>query len=127
MDFKNNDPIYLQIAELICEKILTFEWTADSKILSVRDLAIEMQVNPNTVMRSYEYLQNKSIIYNKRGIGFFVGPQAITLISQVKKQRFLEEELPVLFKNMLLLNLSFEEIHEEFKKFNKKTNNENQQ
>lgn len=122
MDFKNNDPIYLQIAEFVCEKILLNTWKASDKIPSVRDLAIELQVNPNTVMRSYEYLQNKSIIYNKRGIGFFVSDQAVQVIREDKKARFLQEELPLVFKNMSLLGLTLEDVIKQYEKFNQENN-----
>ena len=124
MNFKNNDPIYLQITEYINEKILLNIWLADSKVPSVRDLAIELQVNPNTVMRSYEYLQNKSIIYNKRGIGFFVSPEAMKQIKDDKKERFLKEELPLLFKNMSLLDLSINDLIGHFEQFNQEKTHE---
>jgi GntR family transcriptional regulator len=117
MEFKSNEAIYIQIAHYVIEQILLDKWVSDSKILSVRDLAIELQVNPNTVMRSYEYLQNKEIIYNKRGIGFFVSMDAIKRIMQEKRESFLKEELPALFKSMALLNVSIGEITAEYQKF----------
>jgi len=72
MEFNKNQAIYLQIAEVICENILSLNWKVSEKISSVREFAAMMEVNPNTVMRTYTYLQDKGIIYNKRGIGFFV-------------------------------------------------------
>lgn len=132
MDFKENEAIYLQIAKYISEEILAGKWDAENKILSVRDLAIQLQVNPNTVMRSYDYLQNREIIYNKRGIGFFVSPGAVTKIKDDKKRSFVKEELPVLFKTMKLLNIDLDEVsqlYEQFKSgsYNHQSNkNENQ-
>ncbi len=58
---------YLQIAGLVGENILTGKWTAGRKILSVRDLAVELEVNPNTVMRSYELLQELQVVYKSAG------------------------------------------------------------
>jgi len=72
MEFRENEAIYLQIADLVGSNVLLRKWKPEEKIPSVRDLAIELQVNLNTVMRSYEYLENLGVIYNKRGIGFFV-------------------------------------------------------
>ena len=53
MEFGKDQAIYLQIADLICENILSGEWAAETKIPSVRELAINLEVNPNTVMRTY--------------------------------------------------------------------------
>jgi GntR family transcriptional regulator len=61
MEFKDNEPIYLQIAAYVCDNILMEKWPPEQKIPSVRDLAIEMEVNPNTVMRSYECIQQKRL------------------------------------------------------------------
>ena len=74
MEFRDNEAIYLQIAALVSDNILLGKWPGEQKIPSVRDLAVELEVNPNTVMRSYEFLQNQGIIYNKRGLGLFVAP-----------------------------------------------------
>ena len=84
MEFRETQSIYLQIADYVCEKILLKEWPPGERIPSVRELAIQLEVNPNTVMRTYEFLQNESIIFNQRGIGFFA---AASTISTVTRQR----------------------------------------
>ena len=117
MEFKEPQAIYLQIAEYVCEKILLENWKADEKIPSVRELAVELEVNPNTAMRSYEFLQNREIIYNKRGIGFFVSVNAKEKVSAFRKQQFLETELPVFLKNMNILNISIQEIEKYYTEF----------
>ena len=71
MEFNSNRPIYLQICDWICERILSGDLAPDSRIQSVREFGAEIGVNPNTVMRSYEKLTADGIIYNKRGIGYF--------------------------------------------------------
>ena len=68
MNYNTNQSIFIQIAERICDRVLSGNYKADSRIPSVRELAVEMEVNPNTVMRSFERLQANEIIYNKRGI-----------------------------------------------------------
>src|ERR1017187_3633688 len=100
MEFRDNEAIYLQIAAFVSENILTGKWPAEQKIPSVRDLAIELEVNPNTVMRSYEFLQNQEVIYNKRGLGFFVAPQADKMVKAYKKDRFLKQDLPGFFRTI---------------------------
>lgn len=117
MQFRDNKAIYLQIAEYIGENILLEKWQPEDKINSVRELAMELEVNPNTVMRTYEMLQNKGVIYNKRGIGFFISPDAITQIKAMRKETFMEDELPVLFRNMYLLQIDFKELETKYNQF----------
>lgn len=117
MEFNNNKAIYLQIAEYVCEQILLEKWKIGDKVPSVRELAVELEVNPNTVMRTYELLQNKSIINNKRGIGFFLAEDAIEQVKSYRKNTFLEEELPDFFRNLYLLNIDFEELKTRYQTF----------
>lgn len=102
--------IYLQIAEHLTEKILRKELNAEEKIPSIREMAINIEVNPNTIVRTYSYLEEKNIIRKERGIGYFVTKEAFKIIQKIKKQHFLSTELPYLFKTMDLLNLDFNEI-----------------
>ena len=90
MQFRESQAIYLQIADYVCEKILLKEWVSDVRIPSVRELAVQLEVNPNTVMRSVEFLQQQDIIYNQRGIGYFVSPNAYKNASQYRKNEFTE-------------------------------------
>lgn len=110
MEFKKGRTIYEQIGDVVRENILTGKWKSEEKILSVRELAAEIEVNPNTVMRSYSLLQDKGILINKRGIGFFVSTDAKKIIHKIDKDIFLNEELPILFKKMNLLGITFEEL-----------------
>lgn len=117
MEFNDKQSIYLQIADYICEQLLLGKWPVNERIPSVRDLAATMEVNPNTVMRAYDFLQQKNIIYNKRGIGYFADEQAHTLIIAYRKERFLESELPELFRTLYLLDISMEELQQRYKTF----------
>ena len=110
MEFNDKQAIYLQIVENIYDRILTDEWKGDERVPSVRDLAVELQVNPNTVMRAYELLQNTGIIENKRGIGNFLGSDAKQMIRANRRNHFLENELPVIFRNMQLLGVQMEDL-----------------
>ena len=117
MEFTNHKAIYLQITDYICEKVLVNEWKAGERIPSVRELGILLEVNPNTVMRSYEYLEASGIIYNKRGIGFFLSNDAIAKIRVLQKELFISESLPALFKNIYLLEISFDELQKQYKDY----------
>ena len=76
MDFNSDKPIYLQIADSICDRILSGELKSEDRIPSVREYGAELGVNPNTMMRSYDKLLNEGIVFNKRGIGYFISPDA---------------------------------------------------
>ena len=110
MDFNSNKSIYLQICDSICEKIMSGELGPDSRIQSVRDYGAEIGVNPNTVMRSYDKLTNDGILYHKRGIGYFISPDAKDSVLQRSRKEFLEEEVPLIIKRMKLLGLDPKEI-----------------
>jgi DNA-binding transcriptional regulator YhcF (GntR family) len=90
MQFRESIAIYLQIADYILERILLKQWRTDERIPAVRELAVQLEVNPNTVMRTYEFLQGQNIIYNQRGIGYFVAPDAIKNATQYRKTEFIE-------------------------------------
>ena len=117
MDFKDNQAIYLQIADLFCENILLAKWNAGDRIPSVREMAVITEVNPNTVMRTFNYLQEKGIIYNKRGIGYFVADDGFEKTKSLRKEDFVSLELPELFKAMELLNLSMEDINQYYQDY----------
>lgn len=108
MNFSDDKPIWRQIYELIAMRILSTEWAEGSRIVSVRELASEVGVNPNTVMRSYENLERDGIIFNRRGIGFFVSEGAVEHIRNLERQKFMEEELPKLQERLSLLGLTLE-------------------
>lgn len=110
MEFRKQKPIYLQIADRLMEQILQGEPAEDDRMPSVRDVAVSMGVNPNTVMRTFEQLQNEEIIYNRRGVGYFVSPDAKKKILAEQRREFLEEELPLIRQKMQMLGISFEEV-----------------
>lgn len=114
MEFNNNKAIYLQIADMLCEKILLNALKEEERIPSVRELAIQLEVNPNTVMRTYDFLQGLDIIANKRGVGYFVAADGIAKATDYRKSDFLQKELPLLFKTAALLNISFDELKQQY-------------
>lgn len=128
MQFKENQTIYLQIAERISDEILLGHYAiGEPHILRYAEYAALVEVNANTVMRSYEFLQTQGIIFNKRGIGFFVSPDAKIKIKSYRRNEFLKNELQRFFIQIYTLNISMEEIDLMYKQFidklNSKTSN----
>ena len=117
MNFKESKAIYLQIADRICDEILLGQYVEEERIPSVREYAAIVEVNANTVMRSYDYLQSQNIIYNKRGIGYFVAMGAKELIFSLRKETFLKEDLEHFFRQIKTLDISIQEITDMYRDF----------
>lgn len=114
MNFKDKQAIYLQIAGYVLEQILLGEIPIGSKMPSIRDLAVQIEVNPNTVQRTYDFLQQKEIISTKRGIGYFVNDDAREKIIEFKKEQFIFDELPNVFRSLHLLDIDFDELKKRY-------------
>ena len=110
MEFDANKPIYIQIADNLCERILSGEFKPCGRIPSVREWGAQIGVNPNTVARSYEILTDRKVIFNQRGIGFFVDGNAIEVIRETERRRFIDEELPLLRSRAALLGINLKEF-----------------
>lgn len=117
MEFKETQAIYLQIGDYICEQILLGRWNESDRILSVRELGVALQVNPNTVMRAFDFLQTNEIIFNKRGVGYFVAEKANDKIITYRRKQFMDMELPVLFKNMDLLGMKIDDLKVKYEEY----------
>jgi len=72
MEFKETQPIYLQIADFVCEKIMSKTWSVEQRIPAVRELAVLLEVNPNTVMRAYRELELGGLLETQQGTGTFI-------------------------------------------------------
>lgn len=106
MDFPSNaKPIYLQIADFVCERIASGQLKPEARLPSVREYGAEIGVNPNTVARTYERLSADGIIYSQRGMGYFVSPEAPQRIIEQSRQEFMATDLPQLAQRMHLLGI----------------------
>lgn len=123
MEFNENQAIYLQIADYFCENILQKKWQQGEKIPSIREIAVQVEVNPNTAMRTFNYLQDRGIIYNKRGIGYFVADDGYEKTLELKKEQFVSEELPQMFRTLELLRMNFKDIEKLFETYLKQKRN----
>ncbi len=117
MKFKESKPIYLQIADRICDELLQGQYKDEERIPSVREYAAKVEVNANTVVRTFDYLQSQEIIYNKRGLGYFVSPGAREVILSLRKKNFMEEELPDFFHQLKTLGIPFAEIEKMYREY----------
>lgn len=117
MEFNDKQPIYLQIADYVCEQILQQAWPPGERIPSVRDLGSSLEVNPNTAMRAFDFLQQQGILFNKRGMGYYAADDAPDRVKAMRRTQFLEVELPNLFRTMTLLGISMDEIESRYTSF----------
>ncbi|MBQ9253403.1 MAG: GntR family transcriptional regulator [Bacteroidales bacterium] len=111
---RDNTPIFIQLADTIADDIISEKFSEQERIPSVREIAAQYEVNVNTAMKAIERLSNNNIIYNKRGMGYFVNKGAKDEIMKTRRQDFFDNFLPLLYKNMKQLGISFEEIKQEF-------------
>ncbi|MCP4131115.1 MAG: GntR family transcriptional regulator [bacterium] len=119
MNFNQDKAIYLQIADHITENILSGTWKEGDRMPSVRDLAVSIEVNPNTVVHTYNYLQEKGVIYNQRGIGYFISHDALEYTRKLEREEFFNEKLPRFFKSMDLLDIDLKEISKMYNEYKK--------
>ena len=110
MTFTNDKAIYIQMADRLCDEILAGTYQDDDRIPSVREYAVLLQVNTNTAVKAYDQLARDGIIYNKRGLGYFVTQGARKEIRKARKREFMKETLPELFRQMRLLEITLEDV-----------------
>ena len=115
MFFTNDKAIYIPIADRLCDEILSGVYKDDDRIPSVREYAVLLEVNTNTAVKAYEQLAREEIIYNKRGLGYFVTKGAKKQILKARKKEFMKERLPELFRQMQLLDITIEDVEEAYK------------
>lgn len=84
MKFESNLPIYIQIVDYIKRQIITGSLKEGEKLPSVREIATELKVNPNTVQRSYQELERENLVFTQRGMGTFVNEDK-KVIKELKK------------------------------------------
>ena len=114
---ENNKAIYLQIADRISDEILNGKYGTESRIPSVREYAASVEVNANTVVRSYERLTSKGLIYQKRGIGFFVAPDAREKILKERSEELISRQLHPLFKTLKTVGITPEQLKQAYADF----------
>ncbi len=116
MNFTNDKPIYLQISDRLMDEIMAGLYLEEERIPSVREYAVNLGVNTNTAMKAYDELSRNNIVYNKRGLGYFVTQGAHTHIREQRTKEFRETVIPQVIRQMHSLGMTVEELVSELKK-----------
>lgn len=114
---ENSKAIYLQIVDRICDEVLGGALNPDDRMPSVREYAATVQVNPNTMMRAYDYLSSLGIIYNRRGIGFFVSAEAPEEIRKMRVRDMFGDRLLEVFRELQLLGITPDTLKERYEEY----------
>lgn len=117
MTFKEGQPIYVQIAERLCDEVLSGTYGAGQRVPSVREYSVLLEVNVNTTVKAYDYLAQRGVIYNRRGMGYYVAPDAPALIRAERRKAFTGEVLPDVFRQMRLLGIGADELVERWRQW----------
>lgn len=118
VEFKDNIPIYLQIKQYLYRQIITGKLKPGKKIPSVRELAVQLTVNVNTVQRALQQMNFEGILYTKRGEGNFV-TEDTTLLDKTKRE-LINAELDKFVHSMNSLGVSDEQILKSLSEYLKK-------
>ena len=119
MNFSNDKAIYIQMADRLCDEIIAGTYKDDDRIPSVREYAVMLQVNTNTAVKAFDQLSRDGIIYNKRGLGYFVTSGAAKTIRRVRRQEFMKQTLPELFRQMRLLDITIDDVRQQWEEMAK--------
>ena len=110
MDFNNEKAIYIQMADRLADEILAGKYADDERIPSVREYAVMLQVNTNTAGKAYEQLSREGIVYNKRGLGYFVTHGARDKILKSRREKFMSEGMSEFVRQMKLLGVTLDDL-----------------
>lgn len=117
MVFVEGKPIYVQIAERLCDEILSSAYKEGERVPGVREYSALLEVNVNTTVKAYDLLAQRGIIYMKRGMGYFVAEGAPKEIKEERRKAFSQHYLPRMFRQMDVLDITIRDVEEEWKKY----------
>lgn len=112
MEFNSNKPIYRQIADYAFARILGGEWQPGARVPSVRELAVALAVNNNTVLKAMDFLQERGVIYPRRGMGYYLADDAREQVMAARRHEFFDETLPSIAAEMSMLGITPAELLE---------------
>lgn len=110
MDFYDNQPIYKQIVDYCHAQAIEGGWKPGERIPSTKELALALGVNTRTVMRAYDTLADDAIIYQRRGLGYYLSDDAPRLIMEIRRAEFLNNTVLAFAAEMKKLNLTPDDI-----------------
>ncbi|MFC3094382.1 GntR family transcriptional regulator [Alteromonas sediminis] len=103
-------PIYLQLYQQVIQRILDGHIGEGDALPSVRNVAAEYQLNPVTISKAYQMLQDEEIVEKQRGKGLFVKDGVADVILARERQQFLQKEWPVILQQIIRLKLSASDL-----------------
>lgn len=109
IDPSSSIPIFTQITNQMKYSVAMGAYGAGDKLPSVRELALQLRVNPNTVVKAYRDLEREGVVYTQRGLGVFVSKEAPS-ISRKERKRIIDERLGAAVNEALRSDLSPIEI-----------------
>ncbi|MBQ8787306.1 MAG: GntR family transcriptional regulator [Oscillospiraceae bacterium] len=107
-NFDSSTPIYLQIMEQIKFRIAVGDYKAGDKLDSVRDLASEAEVNPNTMQKALSELEREGLLFTQRTSGRFITENSETITEL--RRRLADEQLDLFLKKMYNLGYNNKEV-----------------
>ncbi|EKE47620.1 HTH-type transcriptional repressor ytrA [Bacillus velezensis M27] len=121
-EFQSSKPIYLQIADRIYYRLIRSELSPGDKLPSVREMAVQMKVNPNTIQRTYSEMERLGIVETRRGQGTFIAERSD--LKAELKDRLTKDVFKRFIQEMAELGLSPEEMLEGIKQYAEEANDE---
>lgn len=114
MRFSNDRPIFLQIADHLLGQVISGHLPPGTRLLSARELAADLEVNPNTAVRALQQLADWGIARSERGQGYFVEDAAPARAKEAQRRQFFDEELPRLVQTMERLGIAWSEVEKRY-------------
>lgn len=110
MNFSEDRPIAKQVEEYCYMMVTSGQWPEESHIPSTKDLAASLGVNPRTVMKAYDSLAADGIIYQRKGLGYFISPDANSQVLAARRLYFLQRKVAALGAEMRSLGLTASDL-----------------
>ena len=104
-NWNDNQPIYRQLRDRVVAMIIEGVLNDGEALPSVRNVAAEYQLNPLTVLKGYQALVDEDLVEKRRGLGMFVKEGARKKLTRDERQRFIEEEWPVVVETINRLGI----------------------
>lgn len=110
MEFAADKPIFRQVADYCVGRINSGAWAEGERLPSTKELAVELAVNNRTVMKAYDMLSDAEVIYQRRGMGYYVAENAGNKLRELLRREFIDTTLPNLRHEMQRAEISAEDL-----------------
>ena len=115
MEWKDKQPIYMQLRELVVERIIDGSFQEGEPVPSVRQVASDYQINHLTVAKAYQELVEAGLLEKRRGLGMYVIEGARASLTNNEQQKFFEEELPAFAERLQKLGIDLDSVAEKLR------------